>query len=114
MSAIRLCPFYSITQSAMLAVLATTANIQIPAVSASSSLPLVSVRIVNSGTNPVFCNFGATSGVTAVIPTAGTPQSGVMLLPNTEKTFSVPDGWYLAAIASATGNTLYVSAGESE
>lgn len=69
---------------------------------------ITSVRIVNSGTNIVFVNFGAA----AVIPVPGTPEPGMALLPNTVETFSVAAGTTLHAIASATGNTLYITDGQ--
>ena len=73
------------------------------------------VRLVNVGTEAVTVNFGH-SDVTATAPAAGTPESGLVLLPNTEKTLSIPTttpvgGTYIAAIAAATGSTLYITPG---
>lgn len=123
--AVNLLPFNPITETAALTVTATSARVELPS-SGFDALPnMVSVRVVNIGTNPVFVTFGS-STVTAAIPTSGNTGSGVMLLPNTEKVFlaqsgaaatdpafSTTAGVYIAAIAASTGNTIYVTVGES-
>lgn len=65
-----------------------------------------SVRIANIGTQTVFLKFGA-SGVTT---TAG---AGFPMLGNSVETFLIrADQTHVAAIAGATGNTIYVTLGE--
>ena len=69
--------------------------------------------VTNSGANMAFVAFGA-SGIVAAIPVAGTPANGVPIAPNSTRAFTVNSGQYIAAIASATGNTLYATAGVGE
>lgn len=86
-----------------LAVLTTTANVAVT----RPNIGTQSIRLVNVGTNTVFVTIG-TSGVTASLTTS------FPLLPNTAETFLLQNGaTHVAAIASATGNTLYVTTGES-
>lgn len=110
---VNLFPFNALANSVALAVGTSTANVAIPPPAQGNSPNMVSVRVVNSGTNLVWVNFG-NSTVTAAIPATTANGAGVALLPNTEKTFLVQAGSYIAAIAAATGNTVYVTAGESE
>src|ERR1700693_948748 len=66
-----------------------------------------SVRLTNVGSNVVFFTFGKDSTIAAT-------NTDVPVLPNSVETFLLPkDITYIAAIAAATGNTLYVTTGES-
>ena len=65
------------------------------------------VRIANVGTKTVFLEFGA-SGTT---PTAATATS-IPMLANTVEVFTVPPLCVVAAIASDTGSTIYITPGE--
>ena len=69
--------------------------------------------VTNSGTNTVFVAFG-TVGIVAAIPVVGTPANGIAIAPNTTRAFTVQGAQYIAAIAAATGNTLYATAGVGE
>lgn len=123
--AVNTLPFNPLSPSAALTVTATSANVALPS-STQDALPnMCSVRVVNVGTNAVFVAFGD-STVTAAIPASGSTGSGVMMLPNSEHTFLAQSGasatdpaydatpaTYIAAIAAATGNTVYVTVGES-
>ncbi len=119
--AMNLLPFNPQSPTAALTVIATSASVKVP--TTNSSPNLVSLRIVNDGTNFVYVNFGA-SGVTAAIPASGATTTGLMLLPNSVTYVMVQSGYsednpdntsavYVAAIAGATGNTIYITVGES-
>ena len=88
--------------SATLAVTGTTGRVAVPV----SGIGFRSLRIANAGTQTIFVNFG-TSTVNAVIANdmpilAGSVE--VFLLP--------PDITHVAAIASTTGSTMYLTVGE--
>ena len=81
----------------------TTSNVA----ATRSGMGTQSIRIVNSGTNVIFINIG-TSTVTAAVAT------GMPILPYSVETFMLgKDDTHVAAICSATGNTLYITTGES-
>lgn len=66
------------------------------------------VRIVNSGTETIFLTFGKDATVTSSTAT------GMPMLAGTIETFLLPnDITHIAAVAAATGNTMYVTTGES-
>jgi hypothetical protein len=67
----------------------------------------INYRLVNSGANVIFIEFGAT-GTTPVAALA----TSMPMLPNTVESFTGPPGTVIAVIASAVGNTLYVTPGE--
>lgn len=100
-------PYFCGNNTAMLSVGITSAAVSIPPQSGNS------IRVVNVGTNIVWFTTGATGTTpTAVIALAGTPGS-TPILPNTAESFAIPSGHSVfAAISNATGNTIYVSAGE--
>lgn len=100
-------PYFCGNNTAMLSVGITSAAVSIPPQSGNS------IRVVNVGTNIVWFTTGATGTIpTAVIALAGTPGS-TPILPNTAESFAIPSGHSVfAAISNATGNTIYVSAGE--
>jgi hypothetical protein len=124
--AVNIQPFNPFTGTVALTVGTSTANVVLPSSTLDSLPPLMSVRIVNVGTNPTYVAFGG-SGVTAVIPTSGGGVgAGLMILPNTERVFLISSGpaasdpaysptsaVYIACIAASTGNTIYVTVGES-
>lgn len=85
-----------------LAVLTTSATVVVaPAVTAHRAC-----RILNSGTNTVFINLGGPS-------TTATLTNSFPLLPNTERVFWFHNDWTtVAAISTATGNTIYITMGE--
>jgi hypothetical protein len=92
-----------------LAVLATTAAIALPAVSDPSG---GSIRVRNVGTNEVVVALGA-AAVTAAIPVAGGAAGNMSIAPNSSEVFARTTGiTHLAAIAGATGNTLFITAGQ--
>ena len=100
-------PYFCGNNTAMLSVGITSAAVSIPPQSGNS------IRVVNVGTNIVWFTTGATGTTpTAVIALAGTPGA-TPILPNTAESFAIPSGHSVfAAISNATGNTIYVSAGE--
>jgi hypothetical protein len=66
-----------------------------------------SIRVVNIGTQTVFISIGG-SGVTASLTTS------MPILANTVETLTIQnEDTTVAAIASATGSTIYVTTGES-
>lgn len=111
---VNLFPFNPLGNTAALTVTAVSANVQVPQLNGGNSPNLIAVRVVVVGTAAVFVNFGATNAVTAAIPASGANGSGVILNPGTEKTFLVPNGSWIAAIAGGAGSTIYVTPGESE
>jgi hypothetical protein len=78
----------------------------------SSVAPLevvVDYRFSNVGTQAVWIQTalaGATAP-TAVIPVAGTPQTGILINAGETRTFAFAYGTQFAVIAGATGSTLY-------
>lgn len=107
-------PQLSKTGSVALTVGTASANVQLPDLNTGAQPAMCAVRIVNSGTNLIWVNFGATSAVTAAIPTSGNAGAGFAMLPNSERVFWLPCSWFIATIAAATGNTIYAIPGESE
>lgn len=86
-----------------LAVIATTATVAVSPTGAGSR----TVRIFNSGTNVIFINFGPSTVI-------ATLTNSMPILPNSVETFYFHNDWtHVAAISGATGNTLYVTTGES-
>lgn len=90
------------------------ANVTLAVGVASSNVALSSAvgtlggvaRMLNIGTNVIHFAFGGTSGVTASIP------GSIPMGPNSEVVFDIPAGTtHVAAIAGATGNTLYIQWG---
>jgi hypothetical protein len=67
----------------------------------------INFRLVNSGANVIFLEFGA-AGSSPVAALA----TSMPMLPNTVESFTGPPGTVIAVIAGATGNTLYVTPGE--
>ena len=71
-------------------------------------------RVSNIGTQTVFIATavpGATAP-TATIPGDGTNAAVLLIAPNETRTFSFQYGTQFAAIAAATGSTLYISCGD--
>lgn len=61
------------------------------------------VRVVNSGSNSVFVSFDTTA----------TTTQGMIMLPNTVESFTLPQACAtISFIATATGNTVYVTTGD--
>ncbi len=86
-----------------LAVLATTANVAVPV----SGIGFRSIRVTNIGSQNIFVNFGNSNAITAVLTTS------MPVLANTVEVFLLPpDITFVAAIAAATGSTMYLTVGE--
>lgn len=61
------------------------------------------IRAANSGSNAVFVAFDTTA----------TTTQGMILLPNTVESFTLPQGTTtISAIATSTGNTIYITTGD--
>ncbi len=97
--------FFTAANTAALTVTATSANVAIP-VGGDGHLLLT-----NDGTNIVYIALGTDNTVAAAIPVNGTPANGIPLLPNTQMQIFAGTGTYIAAIAGATGNTLFITPG---
>ena len=72
------------------------------------------VRIVNAGANIAHVGVGASASeaaANAVAATAGSPASGIPILPGTEKIVRVPLGSYFSGVATIA-TTLYITPGE--
>lgn len=89
--------------------LGVTASSQVATIAQSGTIkPPSQVMVVNLSTNTVYLAFGGSStGLTAAIPSAGTPALGLPVLPNAIEVFSTPggdgSGTYIAAIAAVAG-----------
>lgn len=86
-----------------LAVLTTSAAVPAPAVT-----NLANYRFTNIGANTIFLQF-APAGAAAPVAVAATSMP---MAPNSVEVFTLPPNTQVAAIAAATGNTLYVTPGE--
>lgn len=97
-------PFGSVGNTVNLTVGTATANVAIT----RAGLGTQSIRLTNIGANVIFFTLGKDNTATASLTTS------VPVLPNSVETFLLPnDMSYIAAISAATGNTLYVTTGES-
>ena len=96
--------FFSAAETAALTVGTASANVAIP----SGGRHLL---LTNSGSNVVYIALGTDNTVSAAIPASGAPASGIPLLPNSQTILYAGTGTYVAAIAAATGNTLFVTPG---
>ena len=97
-------PFYPLYPTVNVAVTATSATVQ-----SNSGGHVAQYLLTNVGTNVVFVTL-ADPTITAS-PTATTGAS-TPILPNSYKVLSGPVNALVAAVASATGNTLYITPGE--
>lgn len=92
-------PGPTVTQN--LAVTAGAASITIN--NGNSKATARTVRAVNSGSNAIFIMFDTTA----------TTTQGMMMLPNTVESFTLPSGCTtISAIATSTGNTIYITTGD--
>lgn len=66
----------------------------------------IQYRFVNNGANVIYWTYSSVAIPTAVVAT------GIASMPNTVEVFTLPPNVFIAAIASATGNTLQVTPGE--
>ncbi len=98
--------FFSTNDTVALTVGTASANVAL-----SNTADWYQARIVNSGSNIAYVALGTDNTVTAAIPASGTPALGMPILPNSEVTLSIGSATYIAAIAAATGNTLFVTVG---
>ena len=103
MSQIYIRPFMPKGGTVNLSVGTTTSRVAVT----RPGIGIQSVRIVNSGPNNIFITIG---DVTVTAATA----TGMPILPYCVETFMLgKDDTHVAAIADATGNTLYITTGES-
>lgn len=103
MSQLYIRPFGPVGDTVNLAVTATTGSVALT----RSGVGTQSIRVLNTGTQTVFINVGA-SAVTAVLATS------MPIFPGTVETFLLKnDQTHVAAIAASTGSTLYITTGES-
>jgi hypothetical protein len=91
----------------------------------SSGMP-TQIRVFNAGTAAVWATFSTTSGVSAVIPSAGTttmgtPQPVVFIEPGVDLVFTIPcgftaingiPGFYLNTISASAAQPLWCMLGE--
>ncbi len=96
--------FFSASDTAELTVGTASSNMAIP--SGGGHLLLTNV-----GSNVIYIALGTDNTVSAAIPSAGTPAHGLPLLPNSQLMIYAGTGTWIAAIAAATGNTLFVTPG---
>jgi len=87
-----------------------TQNLAVTAGAASITLNNLSgtrsVRVVTSGTTPIFITLDGTTATTT---------TGMVVLGNTQQVFTVPQqSSVVSAIATATGVTLYVTVGSGK
>ena len=99
--------FFSTNETVALTVGTASSNVAI----SSTNPDLVQALFVNVGANVVYINLGTDNTVTAEIPASGTPANGIPLLPNSSIVLAIGTATYIAAIAAATGNTLFVTVG---
>jgi len=65
-------------------------------------------HVANMGSQVVYLSWGATATaaqVSAVMPTAGTPQSAIPLMPGTAAVYTLPVGSFISGITPAAGAT---------
>lgn len=94
-------------------IIGTTVNLTVGTSSSTVQLYAAGIgfktaRVYNVGTNIVYISFVTTSvGVASV-------STSLPMMPNSVETFYVhQDENYIAAISGATGNTIYITMGES-
>jgi hypothetical protein len=109
--------FYPVSNSYALDV-TTTSQALVPVISPVPSGPDIATggfeyRFTVVGTQPVFISdaYPDEAAPTAVYPTTGTNQNGVLVLPGTIATFKFVYGTKLSVIAPATGSTIHVCIG---
>ena len=92
-------PGPTVTQN--LAVTAGAASITINNLNRQASAR--TIRAVNSGGSAIFVAFDTTA----------TTTQGMMMLPNTVESFTLPSGsTTISALSTTTGNTLYITVGD--
>ena len=94
-----------------------TATTSTSTVSVIADSPVNQFMLVNTGTNDVFINLSANSAITAVRPTAGTPQYGFCLGANSYKVIgnsqSSPSVTiYVSGVSNAGTSFVYITPGE--
>ena len=99
--------FFSTNETDALTVGTASANVAL----SNTNTDLVQALFVNVGANVVYINLGTDNTVTAGVPASGTPASGIPLLPNSALVLAIGTATYVAAIAAAAGNTLFVTVG---
>lgn len=94
---------------------ASTAPTAVQVSPTSGQMNVGQYRCVNSGTVMVFLGVGSTAtiaGSRAVIPIAGTPASGVPLMPGAVEILRFNENSYITAITSSGTATVYVTPGQ--
>lgn len=103
--------FQPMGSSTLLSATTTTSTVSVTASSPSNQL-----MISNTGNVAVFVNISANSSVTAVLPTAGTPQPGVSIPSGAIKVISnlqiSNTTVYVAGITATGSASVYLVAGE--
>lgn len=96
--------------SVLLAATTTTAQVNLFPNGGTNPGPASwNIAIANQSAAWAYVNFGTTSTVTAVAPTAGTPQPGVAVPPNSIVITQLPykDTYAAALLTTGTGNIIF-------
>ena len=102
--------FQIVTETTAIAVLATSAATPLPTLPGGLTGWQNAVSLYNSGTTAVYVALGG-SAIIAAIPAAGSSAQGYPIPAGATVTLNAGGAGYIATIAAATGNTLYVTAG---
>lgn len=102
--------FFSVNDTVALTVGIASSNV---ALNQANTSGLITI-LTNVGANVVYVSFGTDNTVIATAPIAGTPAQGFPILPNASIKITSGSALWLAAIASATGNTLFITSGVGE
>lgn len=100
--------FFPVNKTTALVVGTTSANVAINFSNGSG----YQAFITNAGTQTVFFALGVSGEVSAQIPTSAS-EYGIPLPANSTITIHIGSATYIAAIASATGSTLYITTGST-
>jgi len=108
-------PFQPVGSSYVLAVgTAATTSVQVPATSASTYDFVDQIRVVNPSGQAIFIAWGVSSAAAAsaaVVPTVNTAQAAHVVMPTSERLFTVPAGSWINAVTAVSTATIYVTAG---
>jgi len=72
----------------------------------------MSLRILNSGSNPAYFSAAPAAATLAVVPTAGSPANGIRVPAGAAEVFTVPANAYLSFISTGGTTTLEINIGE--
>lgn len=111
-----LSPFTPLSKTYLLAADSTAPTGIQPVVFSGLGTP--QVHVVSTGNQISYLAYAPTAAAAqaaAVIPTAGTPQNVIPILPNSAAVYSVPVGSFFSAITAAAGPVnLMLTLGEGE